>query len=253
MSFTFPDPQTTPEFTADNGITYVWDVDDSKWQIKRFAADFDDRYVNKIGGDDMEGPFRVLSNPNIQGSRDARRIETYGVFSGSSTTALRLGTNRDRVYVGDTDTSFNGLVKIDELSEKNANNGIKVQSPVKMNQNQIKNLAEATQDKDAVNYGQVKQELTDLRDEFIQDLIVGTWGVDNVQSLIIPGTNRMCFVKSNGQAATKFSEATIIRFFYKDDQGSDVLWDNWDPGELVSFRQLDDPSVTATFRLLTSG
>ena len=252
MSFTFPDPQTTPEFTADNGITYAWDADDSKWQIKRYAADFDDRYVNKIGGDEMEGPFKVLSNPNISGSREARRVETYGVFSGSSNTALRLGTNRDRVYVGDADTSFNGLVKIDELSEKNTNNGIKVQSPVKMNQNQIKNLAEATEDKDAVNYGQVKQELTDLRDEFIQDLIVGTWGVDNVQSLITPGTNRMCFVKDNGQAATKFSEATIIRFFYKDDQGSDVLWDNWDPGELVSFRQLDDPSVTATFRLLTS-
>ena len=252
MAFQFPDPQTTPEFTADNGITYSWDAADGKWQIKSYAADFDDRYVNKKGGDEMEGPFKVLSNPNIPGSRDARKIETYGVFSGSSNTALRFGTNRDRIYVGDTDTSFNGLVKIDELSEKNTNNGIKVQSPVKMNQNQIKNLAEATQDKDAVNYGQVKQELTDLRDEFIQDLIVGTWGVDNVQSLVTPGTNRMCFVKSNGQAATKFSEATVIRFFYKDDQGSDVLWDNWDPGELVSFRQLADPSVTATFRLLTS-
>ena len=38
MSFTFPDPQTTPKFTADNGITYVWDVDDSKWQVKTTAA-----------------------------------------------------------------------------------------------------------------------------------------------------------------------------------------------------------------------
>ena len=38
MPFTFPDPQTTSEFTGDNGITYSWDVDDSKWQVKTTAA-----------------------------------------------------------------------------------------------------------------------------------------------------------------------------------------------------------------------
>ena len=38
MPFNFPDPQTTPEFTADNGITYSWDADDSKWQVKTTAA-----------------------------------------------------------------------------------------------------------------------------------------------------------------------------------------------------------------------
>ena len=38
MAFQFPNPQTTPEFTADNGITYRWDVDDSKWQVKTTAA-----------------------------------------------------------------------------------------------------------------------------------------------------------------------------------------------------------------------
>ena len=38
MPFNFPDPQTTPEFTANNGITYRWDADDSKWQVKTTAA-----------------------------------------------------------------------------------------------------------------------------------------------------------------------------------------------------------------------
>jgi len=38
MPFTFPDPQVTPEFTADNGITYAWDADDSKWQVRGFKA-----------------------------------------------------------------------------------------------------------------------------------------------------------------------------------------------------------------------
>jgi len=38
MTFTFPNPQTTPEFTGDNGITYAWDTTDRKWQIKTFTT-----------------------------------------------------------------------------------------------------------------------------------------------------------------------------------------------------------------------
>ena len=36
MTFTFPNPADTTEFKGDNGITYAWDVDDKKWQIKTF-------------------------------------------------------------------------------------------------------------------------------------------------------------------------------------------------------------------------
>ena len=54
MAFTFPDPNVTPEFTGANDITYSWDAVDGKWQIKRYAADFDDRYVNE-DGDVMTG------------------------------------------------------------------------------------------------------------------------------------------------------------------------------------------------------
>ena len=38
MAFTFPNPSVTSEFTADNGITYAWDPDDKKWQVKTSAA-----------------------------------------------------------------------------------------------------------------------------------------------------------------------------------------------------------------------
>ena len=110
----------------------------------------------------MQGPFKVTFNPDIPGSRDSRKIETYGVFSGSDTTALRFGTTRDRIYVGHDDTSFNGLVKIDRIAEKNAGNSVKFENDIKMGLHQIKNLAEATDDKDAVTYGQVKQELNKL-------------------------------------------------------------------------------------------
>ena len=63
MPFTFPDPNTTPEFTGSNGITYTWDVDDGKWKIQGFRAPGD--YVKKAGGDSMQGPL------NVTGDRDA--------------------------------------------------------------------------------------------------------------------------------------------------------------------------------------
>ena len=164
MAFQFPDPQTTPEFTADNGITYAWDVDDSKWQIKtlrllilttatstkRAAMKWKDRFQ----GSEQS---KYSHHPETLGG--LKRTVFYTVVVVTLLYVLELTVTAFMLVT--RDTSFNGLVKIDELSEKNTNNGIKVQSPVKMNQNQIKNLAEATQDKDAVNYGQVKQELID--------------------------------------------------------------------------------------------
>ena len=157
MAFQFPDPNSTSEFTGANGVVYSYDSTDGKWVVK--SSPFQGDYVKRTGGDEMEGPFKVLPNPDIPSSRDARRIETYGVFSGSESTALRLGTSRDRVYIGHDDTSFNGLVKIDQIGEKNAGNSVKFQNDIKMGVNQIKNLAEGTDDKDAVTYGQLKQEL----------------------------------------------------------------------------------------------
>ena len=71
MAFTFPDPNVTTEFTGDNGITYSWDAVDGKWQIKRYAADFDDRYVNE-DGDTMTGDLIMddadilMDNGNIE-------------------------------------------------------------------------------------------------------------------------------------------------------------------------------------------
>ena len=149
-------------------------------------------YVKKKGGDEMEGPFKVTSNPDIPSSRDARRIETYGVFSGSETTALRFGTSRDRIYVGHDDTSFNGLVKIDRIAEKNAGNSVKFENDIKMGLYQIKNLGDATDDKDAVNYGQVKEELEGLRDDIIGEVSLGTWKFDNISSGVTPAAG--CFI-----------------------------------------------------------
>ena len=109
MAFTFPNPNTTTEFTADNGITYSWDPVDGKWVVKGFANAQDPRYVNKKGGDSMEGPLTINNNPDGGGSRESRRVVTLGVFSNSENSALRLGTTQDRIYVGHNAVSYTHL------------------------------------------------------------------------------------------------------------------------------------------------
>jgi hypothetical protein len=61
MTFQFPNPSVTTEYTARNGITYSWDNKDKKWRVKSFGADsssvilspiepyFIDAYGNAVG------------------------------------------------------------------------------------------------------------------------------------------------------------------------------------------------------------
>ena len=89
-----------------------------------FGADTDlSDCVSKTGGDSMEGPLTIMAKDSSQ-ARATKRVETLGVFSNSSGSALRLGTTRDRVYIGHDDTSFNGPIKIAEIQEKTEDEGI---------------------------------------------------------------------------------------------------------------------------------
>ena len=67
MAFTFPNPNTTTEFTADNGITYSWDPIDGKWVVKGFSDGADPRYVSKTGGDSMQTDLEIKTNPDNGG------------------------------------------------------------------------------------------------------------------------------------------------------------------------------------------
>ena len=87
MAFTFPNPNTTTEFDAPNGITYSWDSVDGKWVVKGFGDDSPDpRYVSKTGGDSMEGPLRVsggrdADSDGIQSSVKALNIDSGQISS----------------------------------------------------------------------------------------------------------------------------------------------------------------------------
>jgi len=67
MAFQFPDPNTTSEFTAANGVVYAYDNTDGKWVVK--SSPFQGDYVKKTGGDIMDGPLSVMGDrdPNAEG------------------------------------------------------------------------------------------------------------------------------------------------------------------------------------------
>jgi hypothetical protein len=137
-------------------------------------------------------------------------------------------------------------------AQMRANGRLEINKPLFLEDVKITGLAHATDDADAVNLGQVREGLTELRDEFLKDLIVGTWYSDNFNSLVTAATDRFVTVRDNGTRPDKWSEVAIIRFHETDNNGSQVQWDHWDPGEIVTFRATEDPGVTATFRLLTA-
>jgi hypothetical protein len=78
-------------------------------------TDLDRRYLKKTGGDTMEGPLHVKARGDD--SRATSRVKTLGVFSASSS-ALRLGTTTDRVYIEDDNTKFNGGILVNNIGPK---------------------------------------------------------------------------------------------------------------------------------------
>ena len=189
--------------------------------------------VSKTGGDEMQGPFKVTGNPEIPATRDARKIETLGVFSGTASSALRLGTNRDRVYIGDSDTSFNGLVKVDEIGEKSAGNSIKFKNDIKMGQHQIQNLAEAIADSDAVPYGQIKRELTEKFEELTSNVSQGQYRSVTDPDPLTDGD----FSARSGNTGNSYTNATgqitQLRFNKQSQDGSEVDFSQLAVGDYV--------------------
>ena len=208
--FPISDPSVTPEFKAENGITYIWDPVNTRWMVKSNGGD--ELYVNREGGDSMEGPLVIKAQDPANG-RDTNKVQTLGVFTNSEGSALRLGTTRDRVYVGHSDTSINGPVKIQEVQEKSAGQGIAVSNELSLEGNQIKNLANATDDNDALPYGQFVSELQDFRDDLVEDLTVGTWDYNALQSAVSPPPGAFIAWNENGQVLGSVFSTKYLRFY----------------------------------------
>ena len=134
MSIPKPPHAEGQEFTNDvTGVTYKFDG--VKWIASGGGEEIDlSGYVRKEGGDSMQGPL-VMRPQDGSAGRDTNRVQTLGVFSNSDSSALRLGTTRDRVYVGHNDVSINGPVKLQSLESKNPTDPIYIKDDVHFNKN----------------------------------------------------------------------------------------------------------------------
>ena len=83
----------------------------------------------------MQGPLDMQRQDDGGASRDTNRVKTLGVYSGSDSSALRLGVGEksDKIYVGQNDTSFNGPIKVDEIVERHDGSGTTVTDKLNLN------------------------------------------------------------------------------------------------------------------------
>jgi len=83
MAFQFPDPSITPEFTGDNGITYIWDVDDKKWAVKAFGVEVHEDFDPALKGHVCAEFFTVVADYNAVEKAKGHSMATYDFGGGS--------------------------------------------------------------------------------------------------------------------------------------------------------------------------
>ena len=169
MSFTFPDPNVTTEFTGDNGITYSWDAVDGKWQIKRYAADFDDRYVNEEGGDTMEGQL-IINGPRKAGDNVDKpdlvsSVKVLSIDNAQNSSLQLRHSGNAKVYIGDTDISIASDIKFNRAIGSVVKTN--VQDLLNISEQEIAYLGRSIEDEDLIT----KKYVDDTK-EFLQQEII---------------------------------------------------------------------------------
>ena len=244
MPFHFPDPQTTPEFTADNGITYVWDVDDSKWQIKGFAVE--QAAVMKKGGDSMEGQL-IINGPRKAGD-DADKPDIFSSVkvlsidnAQNSSLQLRHSGNA-KVYVGDTDLSIASDIKFNRAAGSVVKTN--VQDLLNIGESEIAYLGQSIEDEDLITKKYVDDTKDFLQNEIIEleeeiDAIApsverGRWTFTAVGTVSQPGQFTMYDADfGNGSPTGLFKSARSIWFNELDIDGTPHAFGDVADGELL--------------------
>ena len=207
----------------------------NRWFLEQIDKLEDGRFVKKEGGDSMEGPL-VMQAQGSDG-RATNKVQTLGVYSNSDGSALRLGTTRDRVYVGHNDTSFNGPIKVDEIQEKNAGGGIEIADRVILK-------TEGVEDDEAVTKKYIDDVARHLQDEIVEleeeiDAIApsverGRWSFTAVGTVAQPGQFTMYDADfGNGSPTGLFKSARSIWFNELDLDGTPHSFANVKDGELL--------------------
>ena len=81
-------------------------------------------FVSKTGGDEMQGPFKITMNPEVEGSRNSRKLEVLDIKSGSENSSLNIGAKNTSIYVGESQTTFIKPILVDDIGEKNEGHNV---------------------------------------------------------------------------------------------------------------------------------
>ena len=270
MAFQFPDPNVTPEFTGDNGITYSWDATDGKWVIKRYAADFDDRYVNEKGGDTMEGQLVINGprkagddpdNPDLVSSVKVLNIDN----AQNSSLQLRHGNNA-KVYIGDTDVAIASDIKV----VRAAGSIVKTDDADLMNivGEEVSYTGKIENEKNLVT-----KKYVDDADEVLRQSIItideelesiapsterGQWAHEQASDPFRPPNSGKYFLIKGITAASDigfaqftedYTEATGAVFSSTDNEGTSHTWSDVEADKLIDL--LDKPDPDGLFGTIT--
>lgn len=119
------------EVTGDvlsDGPCEIW----IRYDNNPFVELLDERYVNKFGGDEMQGPFVIKNNPdNGNSSRENRRITVLDIKSGTDQSSLNLGALNTSVYIGANQTTFAKPIHVNDVKEKDDGRGVTFASTIK--------------------------------------------------------------------------------------------------------------------------
>ena len=104
-----------------------------------------------------------------------------------------------------------------------------------MEGNRIQKLGNAEADTDALPYGQFINELQDFRDQVLEELTVGTWEYNALQSAVSPPPGAFIAWTDQGTLTNAVWATKYLRFYETDKLGHNIDWNRWDKvGELLT-------------------
>ena len=114
MALTFPDPNLEPTYTAPNGITYSWDVDDEKWVVGSFSNGSGIYYQEDAPNPDLN-PDLNLQDGDLWVDSDDNKMYVWTGSAWSEITACNGDTDVTKEYVDAQDDKLQQeIIKLQE-------------------------------------------------------------------------------------------------------------------------------------------
>jgi len=204
-------------------------------------------YVQKEGGDTMEGPLEITGTRSVGDDADnPNHVSTLKVLNIENRNSSYLGLKYNgstKVYVGGDDVSIANDIKFNRGSGSTIKSN--VQDLLKVNERDIAYLGQSIEDESLVTKQYVDSGLIELEEEI--DAIApsverGKWVFTAVGTVANPGQFTMYDADfGNGNPTGLFKSAKSIWFNEIDIEGTSHAFGDVDDGELLEIFVEDSP------------